>query len=283
MKPAYWIVAMIAASVTTQARAVQWQVSTGAEFSSGKYGEAVTTQALVVPLSFKMQTGPLSLRLSVPLVQLQGPADISLVIDDDGGRGSSSGSGSGSGRSGDDDDDDEDGDPGSGNAPDREVQGVGDASASITWAFNDIASTALYVDLAARVRLPTGDEVQGLGNGATDYTAMTEIGWDGVRGGVFVSGGRRMLQSKPGLARVDGWQASAGYWRNIGKRSVFGMQGNWRDASILGAPDVKSIDAYLTRGLGAGWKLEVSGGAGFSDASPDYVVGLGFIWRAGRR
>jgi hypothetical protein len=278
MKPAHWIAAVIAACATNQASAVQWQVSTGAEFSSGKYGETVTTQALVVPLSLKMQTGPLSLRVSVPLVQLQGPADISLVIDDDGGHGSNSGSGSSGSGGGDDDDD-----TGSGNAPDREVQGLGDASASVTWSFSDIASTALYVDLAARVRLPTGDEVRGLGNGTTDYTAMTEIGWDGVRGGVFVSGGRRILQSKPGLARVDGWQASAGYWRNIGKRSVFGMQGNWRDASITGAPDVKSVDAYLTRGLGAGWKLEVSGSAGFSDASPDYVVGLGFIWRTGRR
>jgi hypothetical protein len=286
MKSIFRAVAVAAAGVATQTSAAQLQVSTGAEFSSGKYGETVVTQALVLPLSVRLQTGPLSLRVSVPWIRLQGPADITPVIDDSGGsRSSSSGSGSGTDDSGDDDEgsgDDEGG--GGGVTPaDRDIQGLGDTSASATWSFTDIASTPLYVDLSARVRLPTGSRAKGLGNGTTDYAALTEIGWDGVRGGVFISGGRRMLESRAGVARVDGWQASAGYWRNIGTRSVFGMQGNWRDASIAGTPDLKSVDAYLTRGLSTGWKLEVSGSAGLSDANPDYVFGLSFIWRTGQR
>lgn len=281
MKPISLAAAALTAGATLQAGATQLQVSTGAEFSSGKYGETVVTQTLVTPFSVKLQTGPLSLRVSVPYVKVQGPADIAPVIDDNSGRGSSSGSGSGSSGSGSSGSGGGDDDPP--NAPDRSIQGVGDASASLTWSFSDIGDTALYVDLSARVRLPTGDETLGLGNGTTEYTASTEIGWDGVRGGVFVSAGRRLLENKPGIARIDGWQASAGYWRNIGKRSVFGMQGNWRSASITGTPDSRSIDAYLTRGLGKHWKLEFSGSAGLSDASPDYVVGLGFIWRIGRR
>lgn len=271
------VIAATLAAAVTHAQAAQLQVSTGAEFSSGNYGEAVTTQALIVPFSIKLQTGPLSLRVSVPYVSLQGPADITPVIDDSGGGRSSN---SGSGSSGSDDDEDEDD---SINLPDREIRGLGDASASATWSFTDIASTPLYVDVAARVRLPTGSRAKGLGNGTTDFTAQTEIGWDGTRGGIFISGGRRMLESRPGVARVDGWQASAGYWRNIGKRSVFGMQGNWRKSSIAGLPDLKSLDAYLTRGLSTGWKLEASGSAGFSDSNPDYVFGLSFIWRKGKR
>jgi hypothetical protein len=278
MKSIRRAVAVTVAGVVTQATAAQLQVSTGAEFSSGKYGETVATQALVMPLSVKLQTGPLSLRVSVPWIRLQGPADIAPVIDDSGGsRSSNSGSGSNDSGGGDDD-------GGGGVTPaDRNVQGPGDASASATWSFTDIAATPLYVDLSARVRLPTGSRAKGLGNGTTDYAALTEIGWDGVRGGVFVSGGRRMLERRAAVARVDGWQASAGYWRNIGKRSVFGMQGNWRDASIAGTPALKSVDAYLTRGLSTGWKLEVSSSAGFSDANPDYVFGLSFIWRTGKR
>jgi len=133
------------------------------------------------------------------------------------------------------------------------------------------------------VRLPTGDSARGLGTGTTDYAAVTELGWDGRKGGVYISGGRRLLESTDTAERLDGWQASAGYWRNIGKRSVFGMQANWRSATLEGGVDPRSVDAFLTRTLSTGWKLEVSGSAGLSSSSPDYVAGLRFIWRSKRR
>ena len=166
---------------------------------------------------------------------------------------------------------------------DREEQGLGDVSLSATWSFNDIASTRLFVDVTARVRLPTGDEVAGLGNGTTDYATLAEIGWDGRKGGVFLNGGRRFLEAKPGVNRVDGWQASAGMWRHIGRISTVGAQASWRNASIEGGEDPQSIDVYLSRRLSTGWKFSVSAGAGLSDANPDYSVGLNFTWRKSTR
>ena len=139
------------------------------------------------------------------------------------------------------------------------------------------------LDLTGRVRLPTGDEAKGIGNGTTDYVAQGEIGWDGRRGGVYVSGGRRFLEATATAARVDGWQASAGFWRNIGRRSVFGAQASWRDAAVAGDTEPRSVDLYLTRRLSTGWKMEVSGSAGLSEASPDYAAGLNFIWRTTSR
>jgi hypothetical protein len=285
LKSTGWIVAAIGAGACAPAAdAAQLQLSTGVEYSSGKYGETVATEALVLPFSVKLKLGPLSLRASIPYVTVRGPADVAPVIDDSGGdRGSNSGSGSGGGSSGSGSDNSGDDGDATPNPVDRDIQGLGDASLSATWSFNDIAATPLYVDLSARVRLPTGSKAKGLGNGATDYVAQTEIGWDGRRGGVFLSGGRRLLEQQAGSARVDGWQASAGYWRNIGKQSVFGMQGNWRDGSTAGSPDPRSVEAYLTRRLSTGWKLEVSASAGLSDASPDYSAGLSFIWRSSSR
>lgn len=273
MKPIGWLAtAVFIAAGARNTNAAQLQLSTGVEYSSGKYGETIATEALVLPFSVKLRVGGLSLRASIPYVTVRGPASIAPVIDDSGG---SHGSNSGSGSSGDSSDDDDAAD-----SANRDLQGLGDASVSATWTFSDIAATPLYMDLSARARLPAGSETKGLGNGATDFTAQSEIGWDGRRGGVFVSGGRRFLESRPGSTRVDGWQASAGYWRNIGQKSMFGMQGNWRRGSTLGSEDPKSVDAYLTRRLSTGWRLEVSGSAGLSDASPDYSVGLGFIWRS---
>ena len=240
-----------------------------------------------------MSVGRFSLRASVPYLGVRGPADIAPIIDDSGGGGSNSGSGSsgsgssgssGSGSSGSGSDD---GGGSSGGSDDdfpdnRDVHGFGDATISATWAFVDLWNTRLYVDVTGRVRIPTGDSAQGLGTGTTDYAALAELGWDGRKGGVFVSGGRRLLESTATVVRQDGWQASAGYWRNIGKRSVFGMQANWRTATLPGGVEPRSVDAFLTRALSTGWKLEVSGSAGLSDASPDYVAGLRFIWRSRR-
>ena len=49
------------------------------------------------------------------------------------------------------------------------------------------------------------------------------------------------------------------------------------------ATDPKSLDAFLTRGLGGGWKLEFTASAGLSEANPDYAAGIGFIWRSSER
>jgi hypothetical protein len=265
--------------------AAQWQIASGAEYSRGSYGELTSTEALVVPLSIKLSLGHFSLRASVPYISVRGPADIAPVIEggsgsDSSGSGSNSGSGSsGSGSSGSGSDD---GGTTSVFPANRDTRGFGDASLAATWSFVDLWSTRLYLDLTGRVRLPTGDTTKGLGTGVTDYAALAELGWDGRKGGVFISGGRRLLESTATVTRQDGWQASAGYWRNIGKRSVFGMQANWRKAAIAGGVDPRSVDAFLSRGLSSGWKLEVSGSAGLSDASADYVAGLRFIWKSKR-
>jgi hypothetical protein len=284
------LTAATGAMIAPVAIAAQFQFATGAEYSRGSYGELTSTEAVVVPLSFKVAAGRFSLRASVPYMGVRGPADIAPVIEDGGESGSDSGSGSsgsgssgssGSGSSGGSDD--TDGSDDDDFPANRDVRGFGDATVSASWSFVDLWKTRLYLDVTGRVRLPTGDAEQGLGTGTTDYAALAELGWDGRGGGVFLSGGRRLLESTATVQRQDGWQASAGYWRNIGKLSVFGMQANWRTATLAGGVDPRSVDAFLTRRLSTGWKLEVSGSAGLSKSSPDYVAGLRFIWRTGRR
>jgi hypothetical protein len=278
-------------------RAAQLQLSTGAEYSRGDYGELASTEALVVPFSARVSFGSFSLRASVPWLSVRGPADVAPVVDDDGGeRGSNSGSGSsgsgssgsgsggsGSGSGGGDDDPPEEEGADRDFADDRKVQGMGDATVSAAWSFRDIAGTRMYVDVTGRVRLPTGDKARGLGRGTTDYATLAEMGWDGKRGGVFVLGGRRYLESTATVKRRDTWQGSGGGWVNVGKASLVGVQGNWREASTATGVDSRSVDVFLNLGLSDGWRLDVTGSAGLSKASPDYAVGLGVTWRSARR
>lgn len=266
------------------------QVSSGVQYSDGKYGETTSTSAVVVPFSLRATFGAWSLRASVPYVQVDGPADVSEIIDDSSGRGSSSGSGSSGsgsgsgsgdssrGRGGRDDvgGDDEDA---IGSAS-RSVSGLGDASIALTYSLDAIGDSPAYLDFTGRVRLPTGDEGKGLGVGATDYFALTELGWDGDAGGVFVSTGRRFLGDSDEFERVDGWQAAAGGWIYVSDAAVVGAYYDWRDSSFRGGEDPSSVEAYVSWRLNETWKVELSGGVGLSDSSADYTAGLMVFWRA---
>jgi hypothetical protein len=287
------VVAVLAQCNTASAADTRVQASSGVQYSDGKYGETTSTSAIVVPFSVRASFGSWSIRASVPFVTVDGPADVSEIIDDSSGRGSSSGSGSsgsgsgsgsgssgsgsggsGSGGSGGDDD--------IGSAA-RSVSGIGDASIALTYTLDAIGDSPAYVDFTGRVRLPTGDEDKGLGVGATDYVALTELGWDGDAGGMFVSAGRRFLGNVDDFERVDGWQASAGGWVNISDSAVIGAYYDWRNSSVRDGEDPSSVEAYVSWRLNEAWKIELNGGIGLSDASADYSAGLTLIWRSGGR
>jgi hypothetical protein len=289
------IVAVLAQCNTASAADTRVQASSGVQYSDGKYGDTTSTSAVVVPFSVRATFGSWSIRASVPFVAVDGPADVSEIIDDSSGRGSSSGSGSsgsgsgsgssgsggsgsGSGSGGGDDD----GGDGVGSAS-RSVSGIGDASIAVTYSLDAIGDSPAYVDFTGRVRLPTGDEGKGLGVGATDYAALTELGWDGEPGGVFVSAGRRFLGDVDTSDRVDGWQASAGGWVNVSDSAVIGAYYDWRNSSVRDGEDPSSVEAYVSWRLNDAWKIELNGGVGLSDASADYTAGLTLIWRSAKR
>jgi len=286
------------AQFNTAAADTRVQASSGLQYSDGKYGETTSTSALVVPFSVRATFGAWSIRASVPYVMVDGPADVSEIIDDSSGRGSSSGSGSsgsgsgsGSGTSGRDGSDsgsgsggsgggDDDGEPPVPSVANRSESGIGDASIALTYSLDALGDSPAYVDFTGRVRLPTGSEQDGLGVGATDYIAVSELGWDGDAGGAFVSAGRRFLGAVDDIERVDGWQASVGGWINLSDAAVVGAYYDWRDSSVRDGEDPSSIEAYVSWRLSDAWKIELNGGVGLSDASADYTAGLTLIWRS---
>jgi hypothetical protein len=290
----------VLAQCNTASADTRMQASSGLQYSDGKYGETTSTSALVVPFSVRATFGAWSVRASIPYVMVDGPADVSEIIDDSSGRGSSSGSGSsgsgsgsGSGTSGRDGSGSDSGGSDSGgsggddngevnvpSAADRSESGIGDASIALTYTIDALGDSPAYVDFTGRVRLPTGSEADGLGVGAADYVALSELGWDGEAGGAFVSAGRRFLGNVDDFERVDGWQASVGGWINVGASAVVGAYYDWRDSSVRDGEDPSSVEAYVSWRLNDAWKIEVNGGVGLSDASADYTAGLTLIWRS---
>ena len=262
----------------------QLTLSTGAQVSDGDYGDTASTHALVVPFSARVTFGSWSVQASVPYVTVRGPANLGELLDDGGGRGSNSGSGSSGSDSSGSGSGDDGGEGGSAPPPpvfpdNRSVSGIGDASLAATWSLDSPGGSPVYLDVTGRVRFPSGSERDGLGVGATDYFALTEIGYAARRGGVFVSGGRRFLGDTATLRRVDGWQTGAGVWVAAGPHVSIGVNYDWRDASLAGGTAPRFIESYLAWRLNDVWKIEINGGVGLSNASADVAAGISVSWR----
>jgi len=268
------------------------QLSAGADYASGDFGGTTKTTVLLAPIAAKLTMGNWSFRVSAPYVSISGSSNVSIVIEDNGGRGSISGSGStdssgASGSSGSSDGSGSGSGSGSGGTStvtsvvrDRTVRGIGDTSLSATYSFNSIAGSHVYTDVITRLRLPTGDAVKGTGTGATDYGVQGEIGIDADAGGVYASGGRRFLGKVAGVQRVDGWQAGAGAWLNLGDSAVLGAYYDWRQPSMQGTDDPAEAGAYLTLKLSRAWKVEFDAGKALNRSGADYHAGMTLIWRA---
>ncbi len=82
-----------------------FRLSSGIDYSSGKYGDTRKTEVISLPVAVKYINGPFSVKVSVPFVHVRGPGSLLTTPEDRSGRtassgGSSSGSNRGSGNSG---------------------------------------------------------------------------------------------------------------------------------------------------------------------------------------
>lgn len=220
----------------------------GAEWSEGDYGEPTDTTVFHEFIAARYTTAPWSFKVTVPFLQVDGPAS---VVDDEV---ESFGA-------------------------DRSVSGIGDVSLATTYTIA-WKPERVYLDLIARVRLPTGDKDKGLGSGETDFIALASVTKDFEKFTVFADVGRRFLGSSPTQPRKDGWILSAGASVPVGETTEIGATIDWREAAFEGAPDPLELSANVRFDLSDDVRMSVYAFKGLSDGSPDHGVGITLTWRA---
>ena len=243
----------------------QYEVSAGSEYSSLKLADGSTSTIWYAPFSARLDAGNWTIRATIPYLSITAPKDLIALIDDD-----PTGAGlGGQGRTGP--------------TNTRTVSGIGDSALSVTYSFDDVGDSPLYLDLGARVRLPTGSAREGTGIGAIDYGLQSEVGIDLHRWGLALNGGRRFLGSVSGLDRVDGWQAGAEAWLNLGPHGLVGIYSDWRDASELGFSNPRDAGAYVSYRLNRQWKVRLDASHALDLPSANYTVALTLSWRINER
>lgn len=229
------------------------QLSTGIDYSSGDYGDVEDTDMLAVPISLKYQSGDFYLRASTGWVEVTGPEGF---IPGDGGV-----------------------NPGVPGGAVTTRSGIADTNIGVGRSFYIGGNT--FFDAVGKVKLPTASAQEFLGTGSVDFTAQGELLHVIDNVSLSARGGRRFNGKGEFYDLRDVWLAGAGIYVNA-EDMVVGLDYEWREGSIDGAPDRSEATASLTVGLTESLRLQGYGYTGFTDGSPDFGAGAQILVRLGQ-
>lgn len=279
--------ASIIACLTTPAHAQQWSFSTGLDYTSGDYGEAIDTTIYQIPLTATYRGNSWAFSATVPFVNLEGSGNIIP-----GGVGGAGGgvSGVGGGATGGLSVGGVDlglglGLPGPSPAPAPpgppptpvvvDEQGVGDVSLSFAWApWRSGDGGGLSIGLGAR--LPTGDEEKSLGAGET-------IGSASLNYALPVSS-TFSLYAGAGYAHAfdsdqGGAFAGVGAQAEVSSHVSLGAGVDWGEATTDGFEDSTLATVFADFTMTERTSLTAYVSAGLTDTSPETGAGLRLIFR----
>ncbi|NQY96643.1 MAG: hypothetical protein HRT82_05740 [Henriciella sp.] len=235
-------------------QAQTFSISTGAEFTTGDYGGGADTDVFYAPIALGLDSGEWSIRASIPYLELSGPGvflgeDLPLVRDVA--------------------------------APVRmaneEISGFGDLSLRITKTTRLDAEGKWELDLTGRVKLPTADNMDGLGTGETDYAASADLIRNVGAWSWFAGGGYRVNGDPEGRDLNDIAFGSLGAVRYTQAGSSWGVAYDYSQAASDGVDDAHELSTWLSFGLTSDVRLQLYGLTGLSDGGPDYGGGARMV------
>jgi Putative MetA-pathway of phenol degradation len=233
-----------------------FDVSIGAEYTSGKYGGTTSTDIWYIPLTLRYVTESWYARLTIPYLIVEGSRD--LVISGGGAKGGRKSGAISTIRAS------------------RTDSGIGDVIAAAGYRLLEQTDMRPAIDLTGKVYFGTADENKGLGTGENDYAAQIDLTKDlgnwilSGAAGYLVTGNPRGTDFKDVVyGRVD-----AGIRFD---RLTLGAAVDAQQATISGNDNPAYLTGYLTGRVGERGKLTGYLLRGLSDASPDWGAGVTLI------
>ena len=226
----------------------QFSWSTGLDYSTGDYGTSQTTEIWYVPFTAKLAKDDWQFRLTLPYVRITGSSGGTLIGYDDNGVPIYSG------------------------GTRATETGLGDVVAAVSYSL--LNRQDLLLDMTAKIKFGTADEDKGLGSGETDYGLAFDAYLPMGRHTPFFNLGYRWRGDPAGVDLRNTFQAGLGLNYKFSEDWSFGGMYDWRAASTAGGESQRDFTLYGVYKAGPDWKLQGYASQGFSNASPDYSLGL---------
>jgi hypothetical protein len=224
----------------------QWTLSTGFDYTTGKYGQPSSTDILTVPVIGRYDYDLWTFKLIVPWTHISGPADVVQGV--------------GLLRNG-------------AARPTKQTEsGLGDVVAAVTRNVLD-ASHAVSLDLTGKIKFGTANRNRGLGTGENDYSLQADAYKVIDDFTPFATLGYRILGSPPGLSLNNIWFASAGATYRLTAATAVGAALDLQEKSSDTVANVSELTGFITHNLDRHWKLQGYVLTGFTTSSPDFGLG----------
>lgn len=231
------------------------ELGAGVHYSSGDYGAAADTEITSLAFTAQRETGSWRLKLTVPYLEVTGPATVIPGIGNLGpgnarGRGTTTTQGT--------------------------ATGLGDIVGAATYAF--IARSDFALDGTARVKLPTADEADGLGTGETDFGFQVDAYFTSGRLTPFVGIGYTFF-GDPGFVQLDdAMNYTVGATYRIDARDSAGASLDGRERISSGGAEQKELVGFWSRRFAGPWRAQLYVLLGLADGSPDFGMGATAIY-----
>jgi len=227
--------------------ATSWDLATGFDYSTGKYGASSDTSILSVPFGARLQTDHFRFELTVPYLDVHGPGSFAsgVVV--------------------------------GGNNAITTRTGIGDLTAGAAWIVNHDAGSLPGIELAGSVKVPTADST--LGTGKFDYSIAANLNHNITpRLMWFGSVGYQWLSDYRGINLENGVTASGGLNFRARDSTNIGFSLNFRETYYRPLEDQASLTPYLLWTFAPHWRLSGYGLVGFTNSSPSVGGGARLIF-----
>jgi hypothetical protein len=229
-------------------------LTTGVDYSSGKYGQSEKTNITYIPLTGKYEIGRWSLKATLPWLLIDGPGGVSgdnrVITNNNVGTKRTTES------------------------------GQGDIVASATFSALELNTQKFYLDLNAKVKLPTASESRGLGTGETDYALSTDIYKTFNRFTALATLGYRFLGDPAGVNLNDVWYGTIGGVYKINGLNSVGVTADFREPTTSTGTKLREYTLFYSHKFNDTYKLQTYLVHGDTTSSVDFGGGamLGVNW-----
>lgn len=223
-------------------------LTTGFDYSTGKYGGSTSTNILYVPVTGKMQFDTFFLKLTVPYISVSSAGDVVRGI----GKVKTTTT-----------------------TKTTTQSGLGDVVASA--GYTVLESDDLMLDLVGKIKFGTADASKNLGTGENDYSAQMDAYHTLRKTTLFATAGYKVLGAPVGVSVNNIAFGTLGFSRKTSENISVGAMLDAAQASSDLSPGTREASVFVSNRINSTFKAQAYLLKGFSDSSPDLGGGIMLI------